>query len=125
MPKAETAPANQTVGEYIWEELEARGWTIAEFAIQLRWPVTEVTKLLDGLLPITEAIATDLATAFGTSTGLWLNLYNMYCLVADKAHCRAVRDWREKNPPLPQFKDHRVEITDGVPSEDYVREGRE
>lgn len=67
-------------GEFIKEELEARGWSQLDLAeIMGRHPV-QINKIVQGAQAITPETAVQLAKAFGTSAELWLNLENAYQL---------------------------------------------
>jgi len=72
-------------GEFIREELEARGWTQREFADILGRPVQTVNQIIKGTKEITPETARGLAAAFGTSAELWLNLENAFRLAALRA----------------------------------------
>jgi HTH-type transcriptional regulator/antitoxin HigA len=61
-------------GDYLREELEARGWTQAHLARVLGRPVRLVNDLIHARRGITRKTAEGLATAFDTSPELWLNL---------------------------------------------------
>lgn len=61
-------------GEYLRDELEARGWTQLEFARILGRPAQLINEILTGQEEITPEMAHDLANALGTSPELWLNL---------------------------------------------------
>lgn len=61
-------------GEYIRDELDARGWTQADLAEILNRDVAGVSQVLTGKRRITPETATGLAHAFGTSAEVWLNL---------------------------------------------------
>jgi HTH-type transcriptional regulator/antitoxin HigA len=65
-------------GEYIQEELEARGWTEADLAGLMGRSVGDVTELLAGRLRLSVEMAKELAAAFGTSTDVWLGLEEDY-----------------------------------------------
>jgi HTH-type transcriptional regulator / antitoxin HigA len=67
-------------GEYIREELEARGWTQTDLAKILGWWPKDVSRLITGKQPITLEAAKCLAEAFGTSAQLWMNLETSYQL---------------------------------------------
>ena len=73
---AETFPP----GEFIRDELEARGWTQEEFAEILNRPIQTVNQIINGKKEITPATAVALAEAFGTSPEVWLNLEAAYRL---------------------------------------------
>ena len=65
-------------GEYIREELDARGWTKREFAEILGWRPEDVDAIIAGKQAVTEETATRLADAFGTSPQLWVNLQRAF-----------------------------------------------
>jgi HTH-type transcriptional regulator/antitoxin HigA len=67
---AETFPP----GDFIREELQARGWTQSQFAQILGRPGQFVSGLINAKRMITPRSARELASAFGTSAELWLNL---------------------------------------------------
>jgi HTH-type transcriptional regulator/antitoxin HigA len=67
-------------GEYIRDELEARGWTQADLAFILDRPLQAVNEILTGRKAVTPETASGLADAFGTSPEFWLNLDSAYRL---------------------------------------------
>ena len=67
-------------GEYLRDELEARGWTIAEFAEILGRPTQAVSEIINGRKTITATTAKEIGGALGTSPEVWLNLQNAYQL---------------------------------------------
>ena len=67
---AETFPP----GEYIRDELEARGWTVADLAGMLGESVATIGEVLEGRGRITPEAAERLADVFGTGAHVWLNL---------------------------------------------------
>lgn len=73
---AEAFPA----GEFLADELEARGWTQAEFAGVLDRPAQFVSEIVSGKKEITRESAVQIAAAIGTSPEYWLNLQNAYLL---------------------------------------------
>jgi HTH-type transcriptional regulator/antitoxin HigA len=68
------------VGEYLREELEARGWTGAEFAEILGRPAQLVSEILNNRKEITPETATEIAAATGTAAQTWLRLQDLYRL---------------------------------------------
>lgn len=72
-------------GEYIREELEARGWTQVDLANILGWWPKDVYGLIVGSRSITPETAGLLAEAFGTSAELWMNLETSYQLAKRSA----------------------------------------
>jgi HTH-type transcriptional regulator / antitoxin HigA len=67
-------------GEYLKDELEARGWTQEAFAHILGRPYKTVNQILNGTKSITPQTAQELAAALGTSAELWMNLESAYRL---------------------------------------------
>lgn len=65
-------------GDYIREELEARGWTQNDLAEILGRPVKLVNDIVNAKRGITRKTAEGLASAFETSPELWLNLESAY-----------------------------------------------
>jgi HTH-type transcriptional regulator/antitoxin HigA len=61
-------------GEFLKDELEARGWTQAEFADLIKRPARLVNEIIAGKRAISPETAHDFAQAFGTSAQLWMNL---------------------------------------------------
>ncbi|MSS84128.1 HigA family addiction module antidote protein [Actinomycetaceae bacterium WB03_NA08] len=73
---AEVFPA----GEYLADELDARGWTQADFAEVLGRPAQFVSEIISGKKEITRESAAQIAAALGTSSEFWLNLQDSYLL---------------------------------------------
>jgi HTH-type transcriptional regulator/antitoxin HigA len=67
-------------GEFIREELEARGWTQEDLAKILDRPLSTISAILTGRKAVTPETAIGLAKAFGTSAEVWLNLEATYQL---------------------------------------------
>jgi len=67
-------------GDFIREELEARGWTQADLARILGRPLQAVNAIVNGKKVVTPATAVELAAALGTSPEFWLNLETAYAL---------------------------------------------
>lgn len=67
-------------GEFIRDELEARGWTQEVFAEILGKTPRLVSEVITGRRSITPETAHALADAFGTSPELWMNLDSAYKL---------------------------------------------
>ena len=75
----ELAPAEVfPVGEYLADELEARGWTIAEFASIIGRPTQAVSEIVNGHKSITAQTAFEIGAATGTDPQTWLNLQGAY-----------------------------------------------
>jgi HTH-type transcriptional regulator/antitoxin HigA len=67
-------------GDFIREELEARGWTQGQLARIIGRPVQAVNAIVNGKKEITPGTAVALGAAFGTSAEFWLNLETAYRL---------------------------------------------
>lgn len=67
-------------GEYLAEELEARGWSQTELAEILGRPHRLVNEIIAGKRTITPETAKGLSAAFGTSPEFWMNLETAYQL---------------------------------------------
>src|SRR5579862_8532770 len=67
-------------GEFIKDELEARGWTQGDLARIMGRQVSVVSAIINGKRSLSSEIATELASAFGTSPEVWLNLQASYDL---------------------------------------------
>ncbi len=78
---ADRAPAEVfPPGEFLRDELEARGWTQMEFAEIIGRPVRLVNEIIGGKKSITPTTAREIGAALGTSPILWLNLDAAYQL---------------------------------------------
>lgn len=74
--RAEVFPA----GDFLADELAARGWTQAEFADILGRPPQFVSEIITGKKEITRESAAQLGAALGTSAEMWLDLQDRYFL---------------------------------------------
>jgi HTH-type transcriptional regulator/antitoxin HigA len=61
-------------GEFLADELEARGWTQTEFAEIINRPQKLVNDIVNAKRSITPETAADFAAAFSTSAQFWMNL---------------------------------------------------
>jgi HTH-type transcriptional regulator/antitoxin HigA len=82
MPSSRTSGPAEVFppGEFIREELEARGLTQEELAEIMGRPAKAVSQIIRGKKQITPPTAKELASAFGTSPEMWLNLETAYRL---------------------------------------------
>lgn len=73
-------------GEFIRDELEAKGWTQADLAEILKRPLKAVSEILLGKRAITPETAKGLGEAFGVDPQFWMNLESAYrlSLVSDQ-----------------------------------------
>lgn len=67
-------------GDFIRDELEARGWSQGDLARILGRPVQTVNMIINGKKSITAETAKALGLAFGTGPELWMNLETAYRL---------------------------------------------
>ena len=65
-------------GGYLRDELDERGWTVAEFARMIDRPSQAVSEILNGKKLVTAETARSIAEALGTTSDLWLNLQSAY-----------------------------------------------
>jgi HTH-type transcriptional regulator/antitoxin HigA len=83
---AETFPP----GDFIREELEARGWTRGDLARIIDRSERAVNELINGRRGVTPEIALALSAAFDTSPEFWMNLQNMHALAHAQTDTRAI-----------------------------------
>jgi HTH-type transcriptional regulator/antitoxin HigA len=78
-------PINQKpVGELLGEEIEARGWSQADFAAVLERPTQFVSEIVTGKKEITRDSAAQIGAALGLTPEHWLKLQDQY-LLAEQA----------------------------------------
>ncbi len=77
-------------GEFIKEELEARGWTQRDLAAIIDRPVQAVNELISGKRSVTPDTARALGEAFGTGPELWMNLESAWRLSQVKSDTRDI-----------------------------------
>lgn len=82
-------------GDFLRDELDARGWTQAEFAEIIGSSTRLVNEIIAGKRSVTPETAVNLAAALGTSAQVWMNLESAYQL--SKVAPRAERISREAN----------------------------
>ena len=94
MPLAQVFPP----GDFIREELEARGWSQGDLAEIIGRPLQTVNAIINGKKAVTPRTAVELAAAFGTTPRFWVNLEATYRLalagdpdpaIAERARTRA------------------------------------
>jgi HTH-type transcriptional regulator/antitoxin HigA len=78
-------------GEFIREELEARGWTQDDLAQIMGRPLRLVNELVNGKKQITPETARGLGDAFGTGPIYWMNLDSAFRLSQSDPVDSAVR----------------------------------
>src|ERR1700722_4563559 len=77
----EVIPQTFPPGEFIKEELEARGWTQGDLAKIMGRQDSVISAIINGKRAVSPEVASELAAAFGTSAELWMNLqtsFNLY-----------------------------------------------
>ncbi|MDR2190533.1 MAG: HigA family addiction module antidote protein [Candidatus Peribacteria bacterium] len=79
-------------GEYILEELRARGWSQAKFAELIGITKAEVNDLVKGRRNITARLAVRISEAFGTSADIWMKLQNIYDIYLVKKNKQEIRE---------------------------------
>lgn len=67
-------------GEFLQDELDARGWTQVEFAEIIGRPPRLINEIIAAKRSITSETAKEFAAALGTSAQFWLNLETAYQL---------------------------------------------
>lgn len=67
-------------GEFVKEELEARGWTQEDLAEIIGRQTSVVNAIINAKRAVSPDLANDLGTAFGTGPEYWMNLETMYQL---------------------------------------------
>lgn len=67
-------------GEFLKDELEARGWSQTEFAEIIGRPVRLVNEIIAGKKSVTPETAIQLEASLGTSAEMWMNLESQYQL---------------------------------------------
>ena len=78
MENGRTAAEVFAPGEYVRDEMEARGWTEMELVHRLGWSIGELSALFEGDLEMTPIRAQDLGHVFGMDHVVWLNLERAY-----------------------------------------------
>jgi HTH-type transcriptional regulator/antitoxin HigA len=61
-------------GEFLRDEMAARGWTVEGLAAQLKWPPRVLADVLVGKLRLSTDMAEHLAAVIGTSPEFWERL---------------------------------------------------
>lgn len=104
-------------GEFLADELEARGWTQTEFAEIIGRPQKLVNDIVNAKRSITPETAADFAAAFGTSAQFWMNLESAWQLSKvpprDDSIARAAK-LRERFPVREMVKRGWVAIPDHI-----------
>lgn len=96
-------------GEFIREELEERGWTQTHLAEIMGRPSATISQIITGKKSVTPETARELASTFGTSAELWLNLQSAF-------------DLSKVGPPDESIRD-RAKIFEIAPVKEMERRG--
>jgi addiction module HigA family antidote len=96
-------------GDYIREELEARGWTQGELAEIIGRSQPAVNEMITGKRGITAETALALSAAFGTSPEFWMNLQMAYALAHAETDVQAIQR-RARTFGLPRASKSRGEL---------------
>lgn len=116
---AEHVPAEVFApGEFLRDELEARGWTQTEFAEIIGRSTRLINEIIAGKRGITPATAKELGAALGTSAIFWLNLEASYQLyrAPEPVPARIAKEakLREKYPVREMLRRGWIEPSDSV-----------
>jgi len=87
-------------GEILREEVEARGWTQADFAEITGKPVQTISEITNGKKSITPQTAMAFSEALGSSAEFWLNLESSYRLDILNHEKRIKNDFIERKAHL-------------------------
>ena len=105
-------------GEFIREEIEARGWSQVELAEILGRPPRLVSELIAGKRAITPETAKALGEAFNTGAQFWMNLESSYRLAQVKQDGSNSVSRRaklyEKAPVKEMMRRHWIEPTENI-----------
>src|SRR5204863_8697554 len=96
-------------GDYLREELEARGWTQVDLAKIIGRSQPAVNEMITGKRGITPETALALSAAFGTSPEFWMNLQMAYALAHADADVQAIQR-RARSFALPRPSKRRAEL---------------
>ncbi len=104
-------------GEFLRDELEARGWTQTEFGEIIGRSPRVVNEIIAGKRSISPGTAKVIAAALGTSPQLWMNLDTAYQLSREEAvPARVAREGRlrERFPVRELLRRGWIEATESV-----------
>lgn len=98
-------------GEFLADELEARGWTQVEFAEIIQRPTKLVNEIIAAKKSITPDTAREFAAALGTSPQYWLNLESAYQL------------WRTAPSPSAKIIARAAKLRECFPVHEMIKRG--
>jgi HTH-type transcriptional regulator/antitoxin HigA len=96
-------------GEFLREELEARGWTQLDLAEILGVTPGHINNLISGKVSITPEMAKALGTAFDVDPQYWMNLESIYQL------------WRVRTPTASDGIARRAKLFAKAPVREMIR----
>ena len=96
-------------GEFIKDELEARGWLQTDLASILGRNTGTISQIISGKQPINPELARALSAAFGTSAEYWMNLQTAYEL------------WKVQESSDEKAIQRRARLHDKVPLKELLR----
>lgn len=98
-------------GEFLADELGARGWTQIEFAEIIQRPTQLVNEIIAGKKSITPETAREFSAALGTSPQYWLNLETAYQL------------WRTAPPSNADIIARTAKLRERFPVHELIKRG--
>ncbi len=94
-------------GEYLHDEIEARGWTITQFAEIVGRPTQAMSEIINGKKELTVQTAMQIAVATGTEATTWLAMQDAYRLWQETHTSTADLDKIERRARLASLVDIR------------------
>jgi HTH-type transcriptional regulator/antitoxin HigA len=103
-------------GEFIQDELDARGWAQADLAEIMGRPPRVINEIIAGKRGISPETAQGLGDAFGTGAQFWMNMEAAYQLSKIRSDDRVVRRAAlfEKVPLKEMLRRHWIENSDNL-----------
>jgi len=96
-------------GEFIKEELEARGWTQGDLAKIMDRQDSVISAIINGKRAVSPEVASELAAAFDTSPEVWMNLQTSFNLYSKRERKKDVS--------------RRAQLFSTAPVKDMIRRG--
>lgn len=94
-------------GEYLHDEIEARGWTITQFAEIIARPTQAISEIINGKKEVTVQTAMQIAAATDTEAATWLAMQDTYRLWKESRTSKADLDKIERRARLASLVDVR------------------
>ncbi|CCG02729.1 helix-turn-helix transcriptional regulator [Blastococcus saxobsidens] len=92
---SDRVPDPVPVGRFLAEEIEAHGWTQAEFAAVLGRPVQFVSEIVNGKKEVTRESAAQIGAALGQTPEFWLSFQDEYLLSEQAKSTRTQQELSE------------------------------